>query len=380
MGGVGLDELDQRRVRARVVLHVGLPKTGTTYLQALLADHRDVLRSQGVLYPFLRPGGMFHAAVEVRGSHEKFGLDPDLVQGSWAALCERARQHDGVSVISHEVLGGATEAEIAAALALLDGLEVHVVVTARDLARQATAHWQEEVKLGDPRSFADFEREQFRADRPDDRPHFWHAQDYAAALARWSTAVGPERAHLVVCPRAGAPAGELWRRFAAAAGIAPAVVDGSQVPPSQANASLGRVEIAVLRAVNAELDGALPQPGYSRVVKRQLAEGLLARQDGELPRTPADLVDLFAVAALRWRAAVEAAGHPVHGSLDELTPLPPPDGAPHPDDARVADRLEVATEALAGLVLAAASPPPATPGATRTPAPARRRLLRRRGR
>ena len=53
----------------RVVLHVGLPKTGTTYLQALLADHRDELRDSGVLYPFLRPGGMFHAAVEVRGSH-----------------------------------------------------------------------------------------------------------------------------------------------------------------------------------------------------------------------------------------------------------------------------------------------------------------------
>ncbi len=65
----------------RVVLHVGLPKTGTTYLQALLADHRDELRDSGVLYPFLRPGGMFHAAVEVRGSHEKFGLDPDAIAG-----------------------------------------------------------------------------------------------------------------------------------------------------------------------------------------------------------------------------------------------------------------------------------------------------------
>ena len=72
----------------RVVLHVGLPKTGTTYLQALLADHRDELRGSGVLYPFLRPGGMFHAAVEVRGSHEKFGLDPDAIAGSWAALCD----------------------------------------------------------------------------------------------------------------------------------------------------------------------------------------------------------------------------------------------------------------------------------------------------
>src|SRR5918998_4134281 len=110
----------------RVVLHVGLPKTGTTYLQGLLAAHRDELRIHGVLYPFLRPGGMFHAAVEVRGSHEKFGLDPRLVAGSWAALCDRARAYDGTAVISHEVLGGADEHEIARALAPLDGLETHV--------------------------------------------------------------------------------------------------------------------------------------------------------------------------------------------------------------------------------------------------------------
>ena len=109
------------------------------------------------------------------------------------------------------------------ALAPLDGLETHVVVTARDLGRQATAHWQEEVKLGDTRSFADFEAEQFRADvpggRPADRPHFWHAQDYAAALRRWSGAVPADRVHLVVCPPPDGAPGELWRRFADAAGI-----------------------------------------------------------------------------------------------------------------------------------------------------------------
>ena len=58
-------------------------------------------------------------------------------------------------MISHEILGGAEPDEIAAALAPLAGIEVDVVVTARDLGRQATAHWQEEVKLGDTRSFAE---------------------------------------------------------------------------------------------------------------------------------------------------------------------------------------------------------------------------------
>ncbi|MEO5851937.1 MAG: hypothetical protein ABIQ15_05440 [Nocardioides sp.] len=340
----------------RVVLHVGLPKTGTTYLQGLLADNRDRLRDEGLLYPFLRPGGMFHAAVEVRGSHDKFGLDADLVAGSWAALCARAREHDGTTVISHEVLGGATEDEIAAALAPLAGLDVHVVVTARDLARQATAHWQEEVKLGDARSFADFERDQFRADLPPGsvpRPHFWHAQDFGEALRRWSTAVPPERVHLVVCPPSGAPADTLWRRFAEALGVEPGVLDAAR-PGDRVNASLGSTQIALLRGVNASLDGGLPPALHTRVVKRLFAEQVLAAHPGTPPRAPAELVALLDGVTRTWLPAVAAAGHPVHGELEDLLPVAPPVGTPHPDDVAARDELGVAVDALAGLLAAAA--------------------------
>lgn len=361
-----------------MVLHVGLPKTGTTYLQGLLADHRDELGEHGVLYPFLRPGGMFHAAVEVRGSHDKFGLDPAFIAGSWAALCARAREHDGTTVISHEILGGATEAEIAAALAPLTGLEVHVVVTARDLGRQATAHWQEEVKLGDPRSFADFEREQFRADlRPGDageRPHFWHAQDFGDALRRWSTSVPPERVHLVVCPPAGAAADTLWRRFAEALGIDAGLVDASR-PGHRVNASLGTTEIALLRGVNATLDGGLPPAEHTRVVKRMFAERVLAARSGTPPRTPERLVALLDEVTRTWLPAVEAAGHPVHGDLADLRPVAPPPGSPHPDAVPAGDELGLAVDALADLLLSAAgagADPEPPPG--RGPGLLRRRL------
>ena len=37
-----------------VYLHVGAPKTGTTYLQAMLHAHRDQLRTDGCLYPASR--------------------------------------------------------------------------------------------------------------------------------------------------------------------------------------------------------------------------------------------------------------------------------------------------------------------------------------
>jgi hypothetical protein len=276
---------------------------------------------------------MFLGAVEVRGSHEKFGLTQDHVAGSWAALCERVLAHDGLSVISQEILGGAEPDEIAAALAPLAGLDVDVVVTARDLGRQATAHWQEEVKLGDSRSFADFEREQYRADGQSvgqPRPHFWHAQDHAAALRRWSSAVPATRVHLVTCPPPGAAADVLWRRFADACGIPDGVVDPAVVPP--ANTSLTSEAIALLRAVNLALAGRLTPREHARYVKRDLAEDVLAHRPGTPPRTPASLGDVLVPATDRWRRDVEAAGHPVHGDLADLAPVLGGPGDPHPDN------------------------------------------------
>jgi hypothetical protein len=331
----------------RVVLHVGLPKTGTTYLQTVLAHHRDALRETGVLYPFVRPQAMFLGAVEVRGSREKFGLTAEDVAGTWQALCDRVLSHAGTSVISHEILGGAEPDEIAAALAPLAGIEVDVVVTARDLGRQATAHWQEEVKLGDTRSFAELERDQLRADVPEGaRPHFWHAQDYAAALRRWATAVPAERVHLVAGPPPGAPPDVLWHRFAEACGVsqeADAVVDADAVAP--ANRSLTTEAIALLREVNRQLDGRLTPREHARLVKRELAEGRLAERPGTPPRTPASLADVLMPTAAAWRSEVEAGRYAVHGSLDDLTPVlagsgdPHPDAVPHgvPDPAEVAD-------------------------------------------
>lgn len=349
----------------RVVLHVGLPKTGTTYLQALLAANRQQLRDAGVLYPNLGPGAMFRGAIEVRGSHAKFGLSADEVAGTWQSLCDRARSFPGTTVISHEVLAGATLAQIADALAPLAGLEVHVVVTARDLGRQATAHWQEEVKLGDTRSFADFEREQFRADTGRDagpdaggvRPHFWHAQDFADALSRWSSVIPPERAHLVVCPAPGADPGELWRRFAEAAGIEAGLIDPADAADAvRANPSLGSAQIALIRDVNAALAGRLDPAEHHRIVKRGYAENVLALRPTRRPRTPYNLGKVFEAVTTEWLAEVSAAAYPVHGDLQELMPVLGERTDPHPDVVPDDERLPDDPAVLAGLFVAEANP------------------------
>ncbi len=346
----------------RVFLHVGLPKTGTTYLQGLMAEHRDELRAAGVLYPFVRPGAMFHGAVELRGSAEKFGLAAADVAGTWDALCARARDFAGTTVISHEVLAGATPAEVRRALVPLAGLEVHVVLTARDLGRQATAHWQEEVKLGAALSFRDLEEQQLRADSGRDlgpdaggvRPHFWHAQDAADALRRWSVGLPPEHAHLVVAPAPGAPAGLLWERFAAAIGVDPGVVPAES---AAANASLGIGEVAHLRAVNAALAGRLSRADHARLVKRGYAEGELAARRGTPARAPSYLLDVLGPATDAWVGEIRAAGYAVHGDLADLRPVLGGPDHPHPDDVPPEAEVEADPADVAQRLLAEAEPP-----------------------
>jgi hypothetical protein len=330
----------------RVVVHVGLTKTGTTWLQALLAAHREPLLAAGWLYPDLGPGTHFRAAADVRRSAARLGLDPARVDGSWAALAAEARRHVGAGgsvVLGHEVLAGATPDQAAAALAHLEGLEVHVVVTARDLGRQAVAHWQERVKLGDPRSFAELEREELRADTgrdrglgPDDggaRPRFWHGQDFSDTLARW-TATGAT-GHLVVGPAPGAARDELWRRFAEALGVPAGVVDPAIEVP--ANPSLGAPEVALVREVNRRLGDRLPTDVRNRVVKREWAEQGLARRASPPARTPAALGPLLRQATERWVEEVRAAGHHVHGDTADLAPVLAGPGDPPPDQPWPAD-------------------------------------------
>ena len=373
--------------RVRVVVHVGLTKTGTTHLQALLAAHREPLLAAGWLYPDLGPGTHFRAAADVRRSARLLGLDPARVEGSWGALCAEARRHVGSAaagdrggvLLGHEVLAGATPEQATAALRHLDGLDVHVVVTARDLGRQAVAHWQERVKLGDTRSFAAFEAEELRADTGRDlgpdaggvRPRFWHGQDLADTLARW-TAPGAT-GHLVVGPAPGAPREELWWRFAGAAGL-PTGPDGPVDPalPVPGNPSLGAAEVALLREVNRLLAADVPPmttETHHRVVKRGYAEQELGARSSAPARTPAALGPLLSAATHGWLAEVAAAGHQVHGDPADLEPVVAGPGDPPPDIAWPPD-LEPTV--VAQLLRRRAAEPPA-PTTRRPRLPWRRR-------
>jgi hypothetical protein len=338
-------------VPQRLYFHVGLPKSGSTYLQAALGNNREALKSHGFVYPYVRQEGMFLAAVEMVGSARRWGQDPDDVAGTFAHLLRRGRRIGGTVVLSHEIFGSAHPPQIETMRAMLEGFDVHLVVSARDLGRTATAEWQEQVKNGVAQTFREF-TDAVLADLPHDPAHtggFWRSQNLGALLDRWSVVAPPEKTHVVTCPRAGAPKELLWERFADAIGLAPDVVDLSQVP--RRNESLGTAQVALLRDVLLEVGDRLEQPWHSRLAKRWFAQTLLTRGRSDKPVTPPELSQRLEVVSRHWVDRIAAGGYQVHGDLAELLPDPAEAGARHPDDVDELAKLDALPEVLAEMLV-----------------------------
>ncbi|WP_183094578.1 hypothetical protein [Nocardioides stalactiti] len=309
------------RDRPRVFLHVGSPKTGTTFLQDVLWGQRATAAEQGLLLPGERFNDHYLATLDLRGLADD-PIYPPRARGMWDRLVAEALAADGTVLISHELFAGASAEQARRAVAsLADRAEVHVVVTARDHVRQISAEWQEHVKHRSSASFAAFVGE-VRGDQAR-RSWFWQVQDYAGVLERWGVDLPPERIHIVTIPPSGADPLILWDRFARLLGLEPHAFDTAL---ERSNSSLGAEQAELLRRVNLELGDRLPLPGpYPLVVKNVLAHRILEPRPGTRLALGAEDQEFAATAARDIVARLEALGVDVVGDLDDLVPavVPP---------------------------------------------------------
>ncbi|HET8603835.1 MAG TPA: hypothetical protein VFM09_07905 [Marmoricola sp.] len=327
-----------------------MPKTGTTFLQRLLRRNAALLREHGVLYPGPGPAAQFHAAIEVRKMYDYWGAPAERIDGTWERLCGEARAFRGTSILGHEILAAARPAQIERVAADLSDVDLHVVVTVRDLGRQIPAWWQEWVKNGSDAGFAEVmgRRVLPEWDAEEKRSPFWRSQDLVDVLRRWGAAVPPKRTHVVISPPPGAGPQELWHRFGDAVGI-PRGLEVDPGPPS--NESLGVTEIALLRATNRALDGRLVQPHYGPVVKHWLSQEVLSPRSSPRPMLPSDWHDRVESLTARWLRHLEESGVHVHGSLEDLHPVLAEPDVPAPDDVAAEDLAGLAPRAVADMLL-----------------------------
>ena len=302
----------------RVYLHIGAPKTGTTYLQMVLWRNRRQLAANGVLFPVESGRTHFHAALDLRGARFGGHQDP-AVAGSWRRFARQVTDWHGDAVLSHELLAAATEEQVRRAVESMQPAEVHVIYTARDIARQIPAMWQESVKNGRTQSFGRYVKRLRGADvRGRAGAIFWRSQDPVSVLGRWSTGVPADRIHLVTLPPTGADPLLLWERFCRVLRLDAGSFDAEI---TRSNVSMGLAEAELVRRLNFRLRGRLPWPAYEAVVKQRLAEATLAKRNASARAALPPRQHRWAVVrAKEMVATLEGAGYDVVGDLQELVP------------------------------------------------------------
>lgn len=332
----------------RVFLHIGPPKTGTTYVQSLLRAWQPELRRAGVLYPGIPMLNHFYAALDARGNlgHAirvgEHDVERTAAIGAWTRLVTAAKAADGTVVISHEVFASADDEHARAAIRDLDDTDLHLIVTARDPARQIVSAWQQRVRQGSTKSFAVVAR------RVSERQGLPPGQDVPELLERWGGTLPPDHVHVVTVPQAGGDPATLWHRFAEVVGINPVQFDTSRADRS--NESLGWAEVETLRRVNVALGGRIAHPQRGEVVLHHFAGEVLAdiktSPRATLPESLGPLADDIAEG---WISAIKARGYHVVGDLDDLRPRAlGEDRSSRPTDSAVA---EVAVRATAELLI-----------------------------
>jgi hypothetical protein len=330
-----------------VYMHIGPPKTGTTYIQETLRRwHRD-LRAEGVLYPLRRPGGtQVDAALDARGDLGyalKVGEHSERThaRGAWRRLLNQARSFDGTVVISHELFATSDDEHARAAVADLRDFDLHLVLTVRDPARQIVSSWQQRVRQGGRQTFGSMAR------GIRERRRMGPAQELSDLLERWASTLPPDHVHIVTVPPTGSPPGLLWQRFASVVGIDAERFDSAGTV--RANESLGWAEVETLRRVIVALEGRISRPQYSRIVNKMFARGVLGQlATTSKPSLPSNLASVADEIADRWIKDVTAGGYDVIGDLDDLRPRHPNTSSTAPGDTEVA---EVAVRATAALLV-----------------------------
>jgi hypothetical protein len=331
---------------AKVFLHIGLPKTGTTYLQTVMWADRERMRAQGVLLPGRERRDHLWSTRIIREDPNLPTYD-ERVRESWGVLRQEIAAWPGTALISHEFFAGAAPEQAARMVAELAPAEVHLVVTAREPVGLYSGGWQESLKNRDSRTMAEFAAAEVSESSMS--VWNWRTLDLRLVLERWGPTVPAGRVHVLPLPPPGSPRTLLWERFADLVGLDADSFDLSATFP---NESMGVAEAETLRRINDHLKDEDFERPFDRgvYIRTFLADERLATRNGE-KYWPTD--DIVAECRRRARDAVahvEAAGYDVIGDLGDL--LVPDTLEPRRavDSVTEAEVAEVAT-AVAGRML-----------------------------
>lgn len=326
----------------RVFLHIGLPKTGTTYLQTIMWHNRAQMRQDGILLPGDERRDHLWSSLVVREDPKVYRRNPKA-RSSWDRIVGQIAEWADDAVISHEYFAGASEEQARDAIEALAPAEVHIVVTGRDPLGLFTASWQELVKL---RGTTPIEKYSRTSSSNPLRIWNWRALDTGEVLERWAVHVPNERVHVLpLTPES--PRELLWQRFA---GVIGAEADNYDLTSSHPNESMGVVETEMLRRVNAHLSDFSKAYDVGVWIRSYLGEGQLVTRKGEKFWPDADQVEICRQRGRDMVSLIREREYDVVGDVDDLLV---PDDLPerrHPGSVTDAEVAGAAVETVASML------------------------------
>lgn len=313
-----------------VLLHVGVHKTGTTAIQAALADARPQLKAAGVSYPG-RLQAQHRAALAVLGRPWGWNTRGGSVidRSHFDKLARRTQRASGRVVISSEFFCEAPGDVAAGVVKDLGGDRVHIVVTLRNMGRLLPSSWQQYLKYGLTTPYERWLKDVFAppGESKNMTPTFWKRHDHGDVLRRWTEAAGIDNVTVLVLEDVDLSA--QYRTFAQLLDVDPDVLVSRMNLTS--NRSMTAAEAELLVRLNKKVKKELQWDEYVRYVRRGVALGMVEGREPspDEPRlhTPDWALD---AAAERGAAAVDvirSLGVRVLGDLDALAtrvPSTPP--------------------------------------------------------
>jgi hypothetical protein len=271
---------------SRLILHIGLQKSGTTYLQELIARGAGELAAAGIVYP-VTPSDKQRRRTD---NHEwaTYGLlgqeypwvskqRAEAEKDAWKTLERQVARTKETVLLSAEALSVIRTPAIRTLLKRLKYDDIEIVVTARSLNRSLPSLWQQHVRngrrlgferylemLGEQRSLPEARIEE------DGDLHLWRAFAIGRLVRRWAREAGTSRVRVVTSP--GRPPELLWARFAEAIGVPGFTFKADDAAAKPVHTGLTAPEAVVLTSLNS----ALITAGWTTDRARRLREAVLA--------------------------------------------------------------------------------------------------------
>ncbi len=339
--------------RRTYYLHVGAPKCGSSYLQALLWKNRAALMRDGVYLPGRSQADHFRAATDFRGQPYVTQAPDDPWPGAWDRLIDDA-ERSGCSkiVISSEFLADSRAERISARLERLGDADIHVIYATRELGGLLAAIWQQVVQVGPTAPWDDWLGSHARRSGTE---WMWGRHDIGKVCARWG-ANGADEIDVLLLPRSGSAPDELWHRFQSIVGWTVRTKVGTR----RANESLGYSQAELLRRLQHRLADVEPRHQRARVTKNVIANQALRKMERvDAPLIPEHLGAWLEAETANRRDQLVASPARIVGDVDDLLVVgtrlaPTPQG---PRDSVMIDAAVNVIERLAATIWLEEAPP-----------------------